>query len=150
MTPVSIEKLISLNQKQLDQLYAASSAGEFPEGVLNGKAMFFSGSPMNAPMAWIARLFWKGKVFNIKNKTLLNRVLGMHVIKARVYRGESWFDTQESIIIDYQNTSLIFGWVRDEIRQIGPTLYLGRAYARTKSKNCLVVNFALERPVAMI
>jgi len=68
----------------------------------------------------------------------------MRVINAKLYMGESWMDGKESIIIDYQKTSLVFGWIRDEIRQISPGLYLGRAYARTESKKCLVVNFALQ------
>ncbi len=143
-TTTSLKELIHLNQEKLNALYTESSAGEIPDGVTNGQAMFFPNSFFNAPMASIAHVFWQGKIFDKKNGALLNRVLGMRVINAKLYMGESWMDGKESIIIDYQKTSLVFGWIRDEIRQISPGLYLGRAYARTESKKCLVVNFALQ------
>lgn len=143
-TIISLEQLIHMNQEQLDALYAESFAGEIPDGATDGRAMFFPNSFFNAPIASIAHVFWQGKTFDKQNNTLLNRVLGMHIIKAKLYKAESWLDGKESIIIDYQTTSLVFGWIRDEIRQINPGLYLGRAYARTKSKQCLVVNFALQ------
>jgi hypothetical protein len=36
-----------------------------------------------------------------------------------------WFDDKECITIDYSKTSLVAGWVRNEIRFIGPRTYLG-------------------------
>jgi hypothetical protein len=31
-------------------------------------------------------------------------------------------------VLDYSETSLIAGWLRDEIRQIGQGFYLGKVY----------------------
>ncbi len=143
-TAFSLEQLIQLSQQQLDALYAQNAPKEIPHGISNGRAMFFPGTILNAPMAQLARMFWQGKVFDKENGVLLNRVLGMQIIKAKLSIGESWFDHKESIIIDYKDNSICFGWIRDEIRPIGQNLYLGRAYARTESKQCLVTNFALQ------
>ena len=33
-----------------------------------------------------------------------------------------------AIILDYSKTSLVAGMIRDEIRQVGPGVYLGQVY----------------------
>ena len=43
-------------------------------------------------------------------------------------------------MLDYSKTSLVAKWIRDEIRMIGPKIYLGRVY--WDNKPCL--HFALE------
>jgi hypothetical protein len=53
---------------------------------------------------------------------------GTAAIVARVYKGESWFDRKECIILDYSQISLVAGWIRDEIRMIKPSFYLGLAF----------------------
>ncbi len=61
---------------------------------------------------------------------MTNRILafGINAIVAQVYKSESWFDGKECIVLDYSKTSLLAEHVRDEIRQIGPGLYLGLVY----------------------
>ena len=47
-----------------------------------------------------------------------------------MYYGPSWLDGKQSIILDYSKDSPApFSVIRDEIRQIGPTQYLGRVYS---------------------
>ena len=53
---------------------------------------------------------------------------GLEAIIAKVYKGPSWLDGKECIVLDYSDTSLLAARVRDEIRQIGPKLYLGKVY----------------------
>ena len=61
---------------------------------------------------------------------LKTRILtfGLDAIVAKVYKGGSWFDSNECIVLDYSETSLIAHYVRDEIRLIGPDFYLGKVY----------------------
>jgi hypothetical protein len=40
----------------------------------------------------------------------------------------SWLDGKECIVLEYSETSLVAQWIRDEIRKIGPDLYLGKVY----------------------
>jgi hypothetical protein len=49
-------------------------------------------------------------------------------IVAKVYKGESWFDQKECIVLDYSETSMVAHWIRDEIRLIQPKTYLGKVY----------------------
>jgi hypothetical protein len=61
---------------------------------------------------------------------LRNEILpfGLKAIIASVYKGPSWLDGKECIVLDYSETSLVASHIRDEIRQIEPGLYLGKVY----------------------
>ena len=65
---------------------------------------------------------------------------GLNAIIARVYKGPSWLDGKECIVLDYSDTSLLAHWIRDEIRQIGPGTYLGKVYWDGKR----LIDFALQ------
>jgi hypothetical protein len=67
-------------------------------------------------------------------------ILGFNAIIATVYKGESWLDQKECIVLDYSKTSLLAHWIRDEIRQIGPGFYLGKVYWGRKR----LIDFCLE------
>ena len=57
---------------------------------------------------------------------------GIAAIVAKVYKGQSWFDGKECIVLDYSQTSVVAGWIRDEIRMIGPRFYLGEVFGEGK------------------
>ena len=73
---------------------------------------------------------------------LRNRILafGLNAIVAKVYKAPSWFDNKECIVLDYSETSLVAQWIRDEIRLISPSFYLGRVYWEKKP----LIHFALQ------
>jgi hypothetical protein len=134
--------LLHMSQAELDSLFRASRPGPTPAGVAAGEAIVFPGTPLSGVLAPCLHLFWQGKVFFPKGHDLLNRILpfGLRAVRARVYRGRSWFDDHEAIILDYSKTSLLAHYIRDEIRQVSPGLYLGLVYwSHTKT-----INFALD------
>ena len=63
-------------------------------------------------------------------------------IIAKVYKGPSWMDKNECIVLDYSETSLLAHWIRDEIREVAPRTYLGKVYLGKKR----LIDFALEFP----
>jgi hypothetical protein len=73
----------------------------------------------------------------LKNKIL---PFGINAIVARVYKGASWLDGKECIVLDYSDTSIVAQWIRDEIRQIQPKFYLGVVYWN----KARLIDFALE------
>src|SRR4029079_1593277 len=93
------------------------------------------GTTIGKVVSDIDNTVWKGKVFNAEKGELVNRILGHEFVKAELSKGQSWFDGKQSIIIDYKNTSLAAGFIRDEIREVKPGLYLGIAYARLPGNN---------------
>jgi hypothetical protein len=127
--PTTLDQLQHTSQDQLACLYHSSAAGKMPDGNTDGKAIFMPGSALGTGLSDFANTVWKGKVFDTHGG-LVNKILGQQIVKAEVSKGSSWLDGKQSTIIDYKNTSLVAGWIRDEIREVSPGLYLGVAYAR--------------------
>jgi hypothetical protein len=126
-----VPQLLAMSQAQLDDLFRASPAGDIPDGTAAGTAIIAQGTAYSQPIAEIINTFgWQGKVFDAKNGTLKNRIglIGFEAIIAKVYKGPSWLDGKECIVLDYSQTSLVAHWVRDEIRLIDPNFYLGLVY----------------------
>ena len=126
-----VAQLLSMSQAQLDDLFRSSPAGDIPNGTANGTAIIAPGTLYSQPIAQMINVFgWQGKVFNAEKGLLKNRVsaFGIEAIIAKVYKGPSWMDGKECVVLDYSETSLLAHWIRDEIRQIGPGFYLGKVY----------------------
>jgi hypothetical protein len=144
--PYTVPQLLSMSQKELDDLFTSSEPGEIPNGEANGTAIIAPGTTYSEEIAtFINHFAWQGKTFDAGKGTLRNRILpfGLNAIIAKVYKGESWFDGKDCIVLDYSETSLLAHWIRDEIRSIGPGLYLGVVYWN-KSR---LINFAIQFPV---
>ena len=126
-----VAQLLEMTQKELDDLFLASPSGAIPDGQAKGTAIIAPGTKYTETIAELVNHFgWQGKVFDSKKGVLKNRILLFHVeaIVARVYKGASWLDGKECIVLDYSETSFLAHYVRDEIRLIGPGLYLGKVY----------------------
>jgi len=126
-----VKQLLSMTQEQLDDLFKASPPGDIPDGEAKGTAIIAPGTDYSDNIAQMISVFgWQGKVFDAKKGVLKNKVLfiGLEAIVAKVYKGESWLDGKECIVLDYSDTSLVAKWIRDEIRLIEPNFYLGKVY----------------------
>jgi hypothetical protein len=126
-----VPQLLKMSQAQLDELFTKSPAGDIPDGEADGTAIVAAGSSFTPDIAsFINHFAWQGKIFDAKKGMLKNRisVFGVHAIIAKVYKGPSWLDGKECIVLDYSETSFVAHWIRDEIRQIEPKLYLGLVY----------------------
>ena len=118
-----VPQLLGMSQNELDELFKKSSTGEIPNGEGKGTAIVAPGTTYTQDLAQFISFFaWQGKIFDAKNGVLRNKILplGLNAIVAKVYKGESWLDGKECIVLDYSETSLVARWIRDEIRQIGP------------------------------
>ena len=128
---LDVEQLLHMTQGQLDDLFRASPAGPIPQGDADGTAIIAPDTPLSDTAARLIHLFaWQGKVFDPASGTLRNKILpeGDKAIVAQVYRGASWFDGKECIVLDYSRTSLVAHWIRDEIRLVATSLYLGLVF----------------------
>jgi len=139
----TVPELLEMSHAQLDDLFKSSPTGEIPDGKAEGTAIIAPGTKFSPAIAsFINHFAWQGKTFDAKKGVLKNRLLplGFDAVLAKVYKGPSWFDGKECIVLDYSETSIVAGWIRDEIRQIGPGLYLGVVYGEKKK----LINFALQ------
>jgi hypothetical protein len=126
-----IQQLLTMSQPQLDELFTGSAAGPIPSGEATGTAIVAPGTAFNPEIARFISLFaWQGKIFDAEKGVLRNKILpfGLSAIIARVYKENSWLDGKECIVLDYSDTSLVAQWIRDEIREISPGMYLGKVY----------------------
>lgn len=138
-----VEKLMDMSQKELDDLFSSVPAGTIPEGEAEGTAIVAPGTRFTPIVSrFISTFAWKGKSFDREKGVLRNRILpfGLNAIIAKVYKDKSWLDGKECIVLDYSDTSLLAQWIRDEIREISPGVYLGKVYW----DDTRLIDFALE------
>jgi hypothetical protein len=140
---IQVSELFKMSQVQLDDLFKASEPGPIPNGEAKGTAIVAPGTTFTDEIATLINHFaWQGKTFDAAKGVLRNRItlLGLNAIIAKVYKAPSWLDGKECIVLDYSETSLVARRIRDEIRQIGPGMYLGKVYwDKTR-----LIDFALE------
>ncbi len=106
--PMDVHTLFQMTQAQLDELFTKSKAGPIPDGPATGTAIIAPGPssrPRSPPQSTCSP--GKGKNFDAKHGVLRNRisVLGLNAIVAEVYKGPSWLDQKECIVLDYSKTS---------------------------------------------
>ena len=141
--PYDVRQLLQMSQAQLDELFTSSAAGDIPNGEAEGTAIVAPGTTYSLEIASLINHFaWQGKTFDAAKGLLKNRILafGLNAIIAKVYKAPSWLDDKECIVLDYSDTSIVAHRIRDEIRQIGPGMYLGKVYVGKKR----LIDFALQ------
>jgi hypothetical protein len=142
---ITVPEMLKMTQKQLDDLFTSVPAGPIPKGEANGTAIIAPGTVFTQEIAKFINIFaWQGKIFDPEHGVLRNKItiLGFHAIIAKVYKDKSWMDQKECIVLDYSQTSIIAHWIRDEIREVAPRIYLGKVYWEKKR----LIDFALEFP----
>jgi hypothetical protein len=129
---VTVAEMLKMSQAQLDDLFTQSPAGEIPSGEAKGTAIVAPGTTYTQDIAnFVNHFAWQGKVFDPAKGVLRNKILpfGLNAIIAKVYKGASW---------------LVAHWIRDEIREVAPRVYLGKVYWSKKR----LIDFALEFPAS--
>jgi hypothetical protein len=139
---LTVDQLLDMSQDELDELFRTSPPGAIPDGEGSGTAIVAPGTPLADIASKVVReVAWQGKVFDAAGGVLRNKVgpVGSEEIVARVYPGESWFDQRPCTVLDYSQTSEVAQKIRDEIREVGPGLYLGIVFIGDRK----TINFAL-------
>lgn len=143
---LTVCQLVHMCREELDAVYQGGTAPTIPTGKVRGTAIPSPGSSFGPARSKATKVVWQGKVFDPCCGTATNKFFGLRAVKATVYSGESWMDGKPALILDYSQTSLVYRDVRDEIREVGPGLYLG---AMVEDHCCgprLKMYFVLEAP----
>jgi len=146
----TVRSWLSKSRKELDEIYRNSQPGTIPDADTQGTAIL-AGSVFAKFVAGFSRIFaWQGKVFDLfaadrQSGILVNKIspFSIRCIVAEVYRGKSWMDGKDTIVIDYSKTSWAARAIRDEIREVEPGIYLGKVWLGKKR----VLDFALTRDI---
>jgi hypothetical protein len=142
---VDVPQLLQMSSDELDALFRSSDCGEIPRGEGDGTVLIAPGTKLEGPAEKLIHLIaWQGKVFDPEKGELRNEILpfGVEAIRAKVYKEASWLDQKETIVLDYSKTSLVAHWIRDEIREVSPGVYLGLVYWQRDR----ILHFALKFP----
>lgn len=123
-----------------EALFRDGTADCGPDGRTRGTVLYADGA-LPRVTARAQGVVWKGKTFH-GDGTFTNRWLGgVHAVSAGVVTEPSFLDGRPCLVMQYAPNAAVFGNVRDELRQIGPELWLGRSYDSTtrKPKNWFVL-----------
>jgi hypothetical protein len=145
---LTADGLLDMTAVQLDALFQDSPAGPIPRGRSKGTIIFRPGTALARPVDRVGgKLAWHGKVFNPETQDLKNLIspFAVPAIRATTYEEASWLDGRPCVVLDYSKTSKVAGWIRDEIREIAPGVYLGIVWGvgRVFGGRKLVLRFAL-------
>jgi hypothetical protein len=127
LTPADLTRL---NRCQLDALFVQGKLGSPPCGAGRGKVLLVVDARMPRVRARLMGTVWKGKFFHPGSLTITNQWCGFKAVDAPVTVGPSWADGAPCFVLDYPTTAKVFGNTRDELREIGEGIFLGRFYER--------------------
>ena len=149
--PIDAPQLLAMKPAELDALFRASPAGQIPRGRGRGTVLFVPGTEVAAPFDRAAgKAIWQGKDFRPATRDLKNLVtpFAVRAIRAEVYEQDSWYDQRPCIVLDYSKSSRLFGWIRDEIREVAPGVFLGLVWGvgRAFGGRRRILRFALTFP----
>jgi hypothetical protein len=128
---MDLHTLQQMTVAQLNKLFSASRVGDLPNGRLDGTVLLPARPEWAAVARLIDRYMWHGKTFDAARGVLYNRFPTAHPFSATMSIGPSLYDQADCIILDYTDAPVPD--VRDELRQIAPGLYVGKAYQRQRS-----------------
>jgi hypothetical protein len=141
----TVVSMLGMSRRQLDLIFHDHEAGDIPRGEGHGTVLVRWGGTLSTLISKVVhRLAWQGKVFDPEKGELRNEISpdSVKAVRAKVYEAPSWFDQKPCIVLDYSHTSLVAKWIRDEIREVSPGVYLGIVFVRRWK----TIDFALEFP----
>jgi hypothetical protein len=141
---LTFQRLTCMSWAELEAVYRAAAPGDVPVGFVRGWTTYHPCTPLAHIRTKAANRLWKGKHFFPEDSTLINQWPGFRAIRADVYAGDSWLDGRPAHVLDYADKSFVWRDVRDELRQVGPGLYVGAMYLRDCPTPRLKTLFVLE------
>jgi hypothetical protein len=159
--PTSLDALLLLDAPALRALYEGARAPRLSDvtGPLRGRMLVVpavTGSVARAIRAFASSdaFPWRGKSFTRKSEHRgdgINRVIRDRwtLYRFETFIGKSLAGDFDAVQLDYDlaDNPFFIRPIRDEIREIGPGLYLGQAYWQTAREAHLVLYFALAKNV---
>ncbi len=155
--PKKVDELKSLPAAELDELFRRASTPTVAKlaGELEGTSLATAALPLPQQFQdlinLIANKTWLGKTFMPTGETTgkgFNRVvigseLQTAFFNAKIGPGR---DGQTSLHLDYgvEQNLILLRALRDELRQVGPTSYLGKAFLQTPVAQPALFFFAVE------
>jgi hypothetical protein len=123
----SLSSLKKLSACELERLFEQAPPGDIPHGFAKGAVLLKTDARFPRLRARLESTAWKGKHFD-DHGDFINQWPGFKALCGHAHLGTSWHDGKPCIVADYPSGTPVFGNTRDELRLIGPGLYLCRLY----------------------
>jgi hypothetical protein len=104
-----------------------------PVGKLRGRVLWVDDAKLPRFRGLTQSLLWRGKEFDCDG-TFTNRFLGFTALPSRGFLAESWADGGAAFVMEYPPGTPLFGRYRDELREVAPGVWLGRAWDRATGR----------------
>jgi hypothetical protein len=162
VAPSRLDDLLRADAETLRSLYVGGSTPKIGDlsGDLRGRMLALVAAPRWLfwwARAWARTRFfpWLGKSFRTEGPAADERGTGINRVfnhRTRWFRFDTFIGPSRAgafgaFQLDYDNSDNPFfiRAIKDEVRQIGPGLFLGQAYLKTRKREILVLYFGLER-----
>ncbi|MFO0968869.1 MAG: hypothetical protein U0793_25220 [Gemmataceae bacterium] len=140
----SIDDLKRLSPAELGELFAQGDLATIPNGKLEG-AVLYKPNRFGKLKVWGANLFWRGKIL-CDDTSFVNHWIGAKEWLSSHYEiAPSWTDGKPALILQYPKGTPLFENLRDEMRCVGPGLFLAVAYQRCPAP-CFDGYLAIQEP----
>jgi hypothetical protein len=126
----SINDLKGRCAAELDALFAAGQCVPIPSGFERGQVLLLS-DYYRFPRATIclSNTVWKGKHFS-DDGHFINQFVGFRALGSFVATEASWYDGLPCVVLQYPPGTPFFANMRDEVRCVGPNVFLSRVCER--------------------
>ena len=111
-------------------VYASADVGTPPVGTARGRVIRLTDTRLPRVKAGLANAVWRGKDLAGDGAFVNRWAGGVRAIASHYVIGPSWADGRPAIVMEYAPGTPLFANTRDELRQVGPGLYLGPLYDR--------------------
>lgn len=128
-SPMTLSDLASMTRNQLDATFASGEVGDPIEGSVEGLGLSLGPLAGSLPATVLGQAFraaaWKGKRFDLQRSAARNVLspLRLPIMSADTRVTTQTRDGRPSLVVDFSRTTGLP--VLDEVRQVGPRLYLG-------------------------
>ncbi|MHA2404747.1 MAG: hypothetical protein ACXADH_17250 [Candidatus Kariarchaeaceae archaeon] len=145
-----VYQLTRMTQDELNYLYENSEPGPIPVGESEGTVIFAAGTVFEPCLQLLLGRLWQGKTFQVGENDepyVENLILYVReMFPADVYYGDSLYDGNETIIIDYSKLSPPpVNLIQDEIRLIEEDVYLGQMWMKNEDGDYVFIgNFVCD------
>jgi hypothetical protein len=127
---LTLDRLQRMSLCQLAELFTQAEVGSPPCG--NGRGCLLCSTDERLPRVKVclSNAFWRGKVIAADGSFVNRWCGGLRAIRSQYVIGPSWVDGRPAVLMEYAPGTAILGNAHDELRQVGPGLYLGPLYDR--------------------
>jgi hypothetical protein len=123
-----VDQLRGKTVAELQSIFACGLCS-CPLGYGRGEVLLLANTRHGKMKARMANRVWKGKVFE-EDGRFTNQWARRQALDSCYAPGPSWYDGMPCVIMEYPSDTPLFANSHDELRQVGPNVWLGMFYER--------------------